>query len=86
MGYWKDSDGIKNFTPDDTEDSFWINASYSTIAFSQILEMAQKKWGKDILLTDLEIRPHNVHVRCIGYDKYDSNDYDNYLEITKLSA
>ena len=86
MGYWKDSEGIKNFTPDDTDNSFWIDASYGEISFTKIFEMAQEKWGKDISFTDLEIKPHHIHVRCIGYDKYDSNDYDNYLEITRLSA
>lgn len=69
---------IRTFTPDDGPRIFYI--AY-TAKLGQILELAQIKWP-GITPAQIDIEPKYIHTDCLGYDRYDSSDYTNYLAIT----
>lgn len=76
---------ITNFEPDDTEQEFYIEASYQDIPIAEIILKAKEKWGQDINIENLCIRPENIHTHCIYYASYDSGDYTDYLVISKFN-
>ena len=67
------------FRPDDTEKTFYIFAGED---FGQELEglwdQAQKKWP-GIRMDEISIEANHIQTRNIGYDRYDSSDYSNFL-------
>ena len=71
-----------DFIPSDTENSFYV---LTGATIGDIVEAANHKWG-DISIDDLNIEAEYVHCRCLGYDLYDSADYDNYLCVTLLES
>lgn len=81
MGYYKDGH-ITNFTPDDTDQELYIEASYQDISLPEILAKAREKWGEHIQYEDISVRPENIHTRCLYYDLHDSSDWDDYLVIS----
>lgn len=84
MGYSTRNNGlIKDFWPDDTDDSFYMAEGAS---MSHIMEMAMDKWGLDITIDDLIIMPEHIHTHCLTYDLYDPGDYDDFLCISKKST
>ncbi len=95
MGYGtrdaRGTSGIRTFTPDDTEDCFWIPA-YMEPTLEDILNRAANKWhfdcrGSDAIndaLSMIQITSEHIHTDCLGYDQYDSLDYQDYLKITLL--
>lgn len=66
--------------PVDTEKDMWIDASLS-LSLSDILEKAKEKWP-DISLDDISIESVNHHQYCVGYDRYDSGDYVQYIYLS----
>lgn len=84
MGYWSPSNNsaIKNFSPDDGENHFYIRDS-ATLA--DIMQRATDKWG-DIGFDRIDICPEHIHTRCLTYDLHDPSDYDNFLLISKIDA
>ena len=52
---------------------------------AELLEQAKEKWGADISLETLKITPEHIHCYCLGYDRYDSSDYVDYLLIEKTA-
>ncbi|AUR84706.1 hypothetical protein NVP1063O_039 [Vibrio phage 1.063.O._10N.261.45.C7] len=69
---------VLNYTPEDTDYKFYVlGETYLTCILDQIKE----KWG-DVDFSCIEIEPENIHTRCLGYDLYDSSDYDDYLVVT----
>lgn len=81
MGHYNDSRGVSCFRPDDTPTEFYIDAHYNAQRLGTIIEMAKKKWGNDIDLDELKIEPEHIHTEALGYDRYDSSDYTNYLRV-----
>lgn len=78
--------GIRYFSPDDTEDKFYILGDcYTVNTIADIISMAVKKWGDGITLDMINISSEYIQTSCIGYDKYDSGDYSNYLCITRIN-
>lgn len=78
MGYTT-RNGIKAFTPDDTDVEIYLEGSAS---LEYILERMRAKWGADTMLDDVEISSEYIHTDCLGYDKYDPGDYTNYVVVT----
>ena len=72
---------IRDFTPDDTAETLYLDSSCSW-ALSDLLERARQKWGEAIAVDDLSIEADYLHTHCLGYDRYDPSDYTKYLVIT----
>ena len=70
---------IRDFWPDDSENQFYL--PYGT-CMSDILEKISSKFGPTVSMDDIEIAPEYIHTSCLGYDRYDSSDYTNFLCIT----
>lgn len=73
---------IQDFTPDDTEDTFYIDTNFFAPALDDILGRAYEKWGSDINISYLKIEAKYIHTECLGYDRYDPSDYTNYLVVS----
>lgn len=73
---------ITNFTPDNNENTLYIESNYS-MNLSYIMEKARQHFGESIIFNELSISSEHIHTRCLGYDQYDSSDWDNYLVIEK---
>ena len=69
--------------PQNDDNTIYID-SETNPSLQEILDAAREKWP-DIDFKDLNINSEYIHTRCIGYDLYDSNDYDNYIVITKIN-
>lgn len=69
---------IENYTPEDSANTMYILESCS---LQNIIYSVKNKWG-DVELDEIEIESSYIHTRCLGYDLYDSSDYDNYIEVT----
>ena len=81
MGYSTRNNGqIRDFTPDDTKDEFYILGSAS---MEEIMNRAKQHFGENTWLNDISIRGERIHTRCLTYDLYDPSDYDDYLIISK---
>lgn len=78
MGHYT-RNGVDCFSPDDTEKSFYIPYDSS---LSEIIEQVKVKFGDKIDFEDVTITPEYIHVMALGYDLYDSSDYENYLRIS----
>lgn len=81
MGEFKDSRGIRCFSPDDTDTEFYIAGNFSAQSLRVILKLAREKWGDYIDINELLIEPEYIHTHALGYDCYDSSDYTRYLRI-----
>jgi hypothetical protein len=83
MGYETTRTGIRNFTPDDDDDTMWIEAHYTGIDIETILVKAKAKWP-DVTPEQISIQAEHVHTSYLGYDRYDPGDHTNYLRITRI--
>lgn len=75
-----------NRYPENTETSLYLNfGSYSSVPmdFTYMIESIKAHFGEEISLEELDINAEHINTRCIGYDLYDSSDYDNYIVITR---
>jgi len=70
---------IRTFTPDDTDECFYIRGDES---LSEIISRAKEKWGADINMDDINVSAENIHEDCLDYDLYDRSDYADYLCIS----
>ena len=71
------------FTPENTPGKLYIDTC-NDITFSDLIEMAKNYFGAGVNLDQLKITSEYIHTRCITYDLYDPNDYDNYIVIEVL--
>lgn len=82
MGYTKDG-SIRKYWPDNTETEYY---RYSTggDSISDIIEYACNHFGctKEFLMDNCTIEADYIHTDCLGYDRYDSSDYSNFIKIT----
>ena len=82
MGY---SNNGSTFEPDDDENTIYLKSS-SWITLADIIYIVQSKWPELSDLDSLEsiyINAENIHTDCLGYDRHDSNDYTNFIVITR---
>jgi hypothetical protein len=84
MAEYKDSRGIRCFTPDDSPTVLHIQSSFSTLSLEEILERARDHFGADVDLSTLTIEAEHIHTRCLGFDQYDGGDWDDFIVITKI--
>lgn len=70
--------------PKNNENTLYINCgSYWTHDFSLIMDYFYNHFGESSKFEDFLIGSEHIHTRCIGYDRYDPSDYDNYIIITR---
>lgn len=85
MGYYTDPQHpqIRNFTPDTTKDTLYIQASdgYGP-TLAELVERAREHFGEAVDLDHLEIEAQHIHTRCLTYDQYDAGDYDDFIVVT----
>ena len=86
MGYgirstgYHNSEGIRTFWPDDTEDKIYLDGTFSLQNLADLLETAKAKWpGAD--LSNIKIGAEYIQTDCLGYDRYDSGDYTPFITI-----
>jgi hypothetical protein len=89
MGYGTRDGGlggkITTFWPDDTDEVMHIEASVfsANTSLQELLEKAQEKWP-GISFDQIQISAAHVHTDCIGYDRYDSMDYTDFIVLRKI--
>lgn len=83
MGYGTRSGTILTFTPDNDENTLYIEAHYSSISLVEIADKAREHFGADLSLSEINIEAEHIHTDCLSYDRYDATDYTNYLKITR---
>lgn len=71
--------------PENTETSLYINCGIGSYPFDflYMMDSIKSHFGEEISLEELDITAEHINTRCIGYDLYDSSDYDNYIVITR---
>lgn len=81
MGYYT-REGIRGYEPDNTETEFYYNAQYGP-ELKDALEAAAKHFKCSIqdLIEEADIYAEHIHTDCLGYNRYDSWDYTNYIRI-----
>lgn len=79
MGVTYDN-GIKNFWPDDTDDTMYL---VSPTSLNQILEVCAVKWN-GVDFSDIEITSEKIHTSCLTYDLYDPSDYTDFVIVRNL--
>lgn len=83
MGYHKDERGCRFYTPDNDENTLYIQ-SEPKWSFSQILEEIKLHFGEDSTFEQFKISSEKIHTDYLGYDCYDSSDYTDYLIIERI--
>ncbi|QDJ96270.1 hypothetical protein Xoosp13_83 [Xanthomonas phage Xoo-sp13] len=81
MGYYKDNQGIDCFSPDNTENTLYIEIGNGEKSADALTESIHEHFGD--IGNAYSISAEKIHTRCLGYDLYDSSDYDMFLIITK---
>ena len=74
---------VTNFCPDDTDTCMYLYGEHSLL---EIWEICESKFGKNINLADINIETEHIHTRCLGFDSYDSADWDTFIVITYKPA
>jgi hypothetical protein len=67
MGYSKNSRGITQFRPDDTDNTLYIPSS-QILSLSDLLEAINNKWPNTDP-SDILIDSEHIQIDCIGYDQ-----------------
>lgn len=79
MAEYLTTSGIRAFTPDDDEDTIYLVYGRP---LNEIIEKVNEKWpGTDF--SKIEIEAQHIHTYALGYDLYDSSDYDDYIVIRR---
>lgn len=78
---------IQCFEPDNDEKTLYIEAQYSGISLMDLIQKISDHFGPESIsllqAQDFTIEVENIHTDCLYYDLYDSNDYTDYIKITK---
>lgn len=75
--------------PESTADTYYINMGSSgdglNMSLDDLLTAAKIYFSEEgsVDLSKIEITTEYIHTRCIGYDLYDSGDYDLYIILRK---
>lgn len=79
MGYtYRNQGHITDYWPDDEDNCFYIANS---CGLAEIIEQAERRWGRSIDLARIQITSEYIHTNCLTYDLYDSGDYTEFLKI-----
>lgn len=81
MGYYTRDHGIRCFTPDNTPTCLYVNHG-SAYSLRDLLDDVHNHFGPNVDFDALLISSEHIQTDCLGYDRYDSSDYTNYLVIT----
>lgn len=82
MGYsYRNNGQIKDYWPDDTDDTIYINADDGH-DLASIASIVKAKWPH-AKLEDISISSEYIHTECLTYDLYDPSDYTNFIILTK---
>ena len=75
-----------DYTPTNSETTLYIYMGMygnNKLNMDDLMWQAMNHFGDYIEWDALDIEIEHVHTRCIGYDQYDSSDWDYYLSITR---
>lgn len=87
MGYsTRPGTSIRDFQPDNDADTLYIQADYKELPLSEILDRARAHFGADVSLEDLTIGAEHIHTQCLGYDRYDSGDYEEFIVLRRAKS
>jgi hypothetical protein len=82
MGEYRDHHNRRCFTPDNTSDILYLRAD-SGYTIEDLRDYAATHFQHDHLQEeDIQIGAEYIHTECLGYDRYDPDDYTLYLTIT----
>lgn len=73
---------VKTNYPVNDENNIYIESYYEP-SLTDIVNIINKNWGSDVNFDDVKIEAEHRHVRCLGYDLYDSGDYETYIHISR---
>lgn len=76
-GYYTDKNGIEHYWPQDDSCTIYIMAEYN-MSLADILERAREEWP-DVDPANIAIEAEHLRTCCLGYDRYDSFDYTNFI-------
>lgn len=79
MGYYTEN-GIQCFSPDNTADKLYIPL-WGDMKAEFLNQIITEHFGD--IGNDYNISAESIHTRCLGYDLYDSSDYDIFFIITR---
>ena len=82
MGYYK-TGFVTNFIPDNDSATLYIFAENETFDFNYITDLVQNYFGDESTLDQFTIGAEKIQTRCIGFDMYDPDDYDNFIVICR---
>jgi len=68
--------------PVNDENNIYLE-SFLGHSLTTIINTIHEHWGTDVNIDDVIIRGEYRHVRCLGYDLYDSGDYETYIHISR---
>ena len=74
---------VTNFWPDDTENTMYL---YGEHTFSEIMDICKQKFGENIDFAHIKIEYEYIHTRCLGFDSYDSSDWDTFTVIHRIKS
>lgn len=64
------------------DDKYTLHISeHESHDLSSIFDRIREYFGKNMILSDYCIEQEHRHVTCLGYDRYDSGDHENYIII-----
>ncbi len=69
----------KSYWPENTEDTLYF--PYET-NLQSLLDSIKKVWP-EVSLDDVTIEAQHIHTDHIGYDLYDSTDYNDFVVVTR---
>ena len=69
--------------PVNDENTLYISLNYEAKDLVEILQEINNHFGH---LGGIEIEIEHRHVEALGYDRYDSGDYHNYLVVRRTGA
>jgi len=68
--------------PESDKNTLYI-PSNGCLTLDALVSIAKDHFGHDVDLSDLEVEGAKLHTRCVTYDLYDPNDWDDYIIISR---
>jgi hypothetical protein len=80
--YIRSGTRIRDFQPDDTETELYIFSPRcgGGPTLEELLQRIKDKWP-DARPESLTFSSQSIQTRCLGYDLYDSGDYDDFIVV-----
>lgn len=80
MAHYTNDKGIACFWPDNTDTTLWVEATYSAMSLSDLLDRAKDHFG-DFDPDKLLITPEHIHTSCLYYDAHDPMDWTHFIKL-----